>query len=117
MGNRRTEYIGQKIEPESRSLVAFAARLAGKADRAAGSGPSGPGAGRRFRRNGGANGPEAAPRQTLFDGYVRKSPVQPVREMANYRRKKVVRAVEVALLLAVLMILLWLVLQSGILAF
>ena len=116
MGSRRMDDIGQKTGPEGRSLVAHAARLAGKADR--GSGPSRrPGAGRCSRQNGGGNGPQAAPRQTLFDGYVRQSPVQPVREMADYRRKKTLRAAQTALILAVLAILLWLVLKSGLLAF
>lgn len=116
MGSRRVDDIDRKAEPESRSLVASAARLAGRAERK--SGPYGRrGADGRSRQNGGGNGPEGAPGQTLADGYVRKSPVQPVREMANYRRKKALRAAEVVLALAVLAVLLWLVLQSGLLAF
>lgn len=57
------------------------------------------------------------PRCLAPDGYVRRSPVQPIREIAGYRRRLALRAVGAAALLTALLILLWLVLRTGILAF
>lgn len=86
------------------SLVGQASRLAG---RAAGAGEEA--LGRRFRgssspgRGSGGGVVETPPMPVIPapDGYVRRSPVQPVYEAANYRRKLVLRAVGIcALILA-----------------
>ncbi|MCD7888279.1 MAG: hypothetical protein LUG44_11860 [Clostridiales bacterium] len=51
------------------------------------------------------------------DGYVRRSPVQPICESADYRRQIVRRIVNGVVVVIVALVLVWLLLRSGILAF
>ncbi len=51
------------------------------------------------------------------DGYVRRSPVQPIYESADYHRKIVRRVVNGVAAVIVALALVWLLLRSGILAF
>ncbi len=51
------------------------------------------------------------------DGYMRRSPVQPIYESADYRQRIVRRIVSAVIAVAVMMALVWLLLRSGILAF
>lgn len=84
------------------SLVGQASRLAGGAARAGEEALT-----RRFRgraspgRNPGGGVVETQPLPVIPapDGYVRRSPVQPVYEAADYRRKLVLRAVGVCVLI------------------
>ena len=59
-----------------------------------------------------ASAPHPAP-----DGYVRRSPVQPVRESEDYRKKQVKKAVGIALLCVCAVAGAWLLLQTNLLAF
>ncbi len=56
-------------------------------------------------------------RRSAPDGYVRNSPVQPICESADYRRRIIRRGMSAVILLLVALVLVWLLLQSGILAF
>ncbi len=51
------------------------------------------------------------------DGYVRRSPVQPIYEAADYRRRIIRRIVNGVVVVIVALVLVWLLLRSGILAF
>lgn len=86
------------------SLVGQASRLTGKAVQA------GQAAGQRWagRARGRRRGTEPTvptqPRrpQAAEDGYVRRSPVQPVYEAADYRRRLVQRGIGIAVLIVVI---------------
>lgn len=60
--------------------------------------------------------PEAAPRPAP-DGYMRRSPVQPVRVAEDYRKKQVKKAAGIALLCVCAVVGVWLLLQTNLLAF
>jgi|GEM_PF-2369696 len=54
--------------------------------------------------------------QTAEDGYVRRSPVQPVREAENYRRTLVWRGVRIVLLIFAALLVLELLKKAGLLS-
>ena len=86
------------------SLVGQASRLTGKAVQA------GQSAGRQWagRSRGGRSEPEPTvptqprPPQAAEDGYVRRSPVQPVCEAADYRRRLVRRGIGIAVIIVII---------------
>ncbi|MCD8142528.1 MAG: hypothetical protein LUD83_04525 [Clostridiales bacterium] len=51
------------------------------------------------------------------DGYVRRSPVQPIYEAADYHNRIIRRIVNGVVVVIVALVLVWLLLRSGILAF
>lgn len=109
---------GDAMLRQEESLVSQAWQLAGNA--AQGEEPLvGQSPGRRNRAFRSRPFPQVATEAavTAPDGYVRRSPVQPVREVPGYRRRRVLRVVGGAVLLTALLVLLWLVLRTGILAF
>lgn len=99
------------------SLVNQASRLTGKAIRE-GEAAVKRAAGRDRRRTAGEPRATAAadrprPRQAA-DGYVRRSPVQPVHQAADYRFRQALRAVQVIVLIAVVCVGLSLLSQLGV---
>ena len=58
-----------------------------------------------------------SPPAPLADGYVRRSPVQPVRVSADYYRRRVRRIIGLIVLGAVLVVLVRILIGTGILAF
>ena len=99
------------------SLVNQASRLTGKAIRE-GEAAVKRAAGRDRRRTAGEPLATAAadrprPRQAA-DGYVRRSPVQPVHQAADYRFRQALRAVQVIALIAVVCVGLSLLSQLGV---
>lgn len=132
MGTTQFDIIGRQIEAAARnaaagtvgrlrrdtSLVNQASRLTGRAIRAGEEA-----VGRRTRRTGGrrysppaGDTVETPPRSQppAADGYVRRSPVQPVHQAADYRRRLVLRGVGAAALIAVACVAVSLLLQLGI---
>jgi len=60
---------------------------------------------------------QAPPPRPAEDGYQRRSPVQPVMVPRAYRRQLAMRAVRIAVLAVVVVVGLYLLMQSGLLAF
>jgi|GEM_PF-1777205 len=112
MEKRRVEEHAGGQAAEGKSLVAAAAQLFGRTERQQESGRK-----RRAGRPGANENGAFAFRRACADGYVRRSPVQMVKEKPVYRRKKALKAVRLALFLAFLAALVYLAAQCGILAF
>ena len=90
--------------PQSDSLVRQAARAEG-----------------RFARSRGSTVPEKGSADhapvPLADGYLRRSPVQPVRVSADYYRRRIRRIIGLIVLAAALIALVRILIGAGILAF
>jgi len=71
----------------------------------------------RTREAGDVRPAKGAPVRPAEDGYIRRSPVQPVMEPLAYRRQLTMRALRVAGLAALVAVGLFLLLRSGLLAF
>lgn len=132
MGTTQFDIIGRQIEAAARnaaagavgrlrrdtSLVNQASRLTGRTIRAGeealrnktrGSG------GRRYSApNGNTVETPPRPQYAAEDGYMRRSPVQPVHQAADYRRRLVLKGVGVVALIAVACAAVSLLLQLGI---
>lgn len=108
MSNTQMDNDINHTPTEGRSLIAAAKRLSGKAQQGRKSES-------RFRQRAGS-GPEQQTR-AFTDGYVRRSPVQQVKEKPDYRRKRTMKAVQIVLFMAVLVALIYLALQTGLLSF
>lgn len=76
--------------------------------------------GRSARSRGGAapeNGPADCAPVPLADGYLRRSPVQPVRVSADYYRRRIHRMIGLIVLIAAVITLVRILIGMGILAF
>ena len=100
------------------SLVSQASRMTGKAFQA--------GEEAVRRAAGSARGRHTAPGETVAteppparpaeDGYTRRSPVQPIHEAADYRRRLVLRGVAAAALIAAACVVIYLLLRLNVFA-
>lgn len=97
------------------SLVNQASQLTGRAIRKGEAAWKKRGAAGRRRSACGPTVEEAArPTRPVRDGYVRRSPVQPVHQAADYRLRQALRAVQVIALIAVVCVGLSLLSQLGV---
>lgn len=98
------------------SLVSQASRMTGKAFQAGEEALRGQMG--RARRHRAAPGETVAapppPPRPAADGYVRRSPVQPVHEAANYRRGLVLRGVGAVVAIAAVCAAVWLLLRLNV---
>lgn len=110
MDNRQMEDSTQNPKAESRSLVAAAKKLYGR---------NAPSRQQEKRQRGRSfsTGDSGETGRVYADGYVRRSPVQPVKEKPDYRQKRVLKAVQLALLLAFLAALVYVAFRYKILSF
>ncbi len=98
------------------SLVSQASRMTGKAFQAGEEALRGQMS--RAHRHHAAPGETVAapppPPRPAADGYVRRSPVQPVHEAANYRRGLVLRGVGAVVAIAAVCVAVWLLLRLNV---
>ena len=103
---RDTSLVNQAHRLTGKAFQTGEEMLRGKAGRFAGGNGNPPA--------GGTVETEPPPQTPAADGYVRRSPVQPVHQAADYYRRLVMRGVGVAVLIAVACVGVYLLLQLGV---